>query len=370
MERKNLIAFSMLLWMPMSAFPQPRIVKHTVDQQESLLAADYWTPLRRASAIPREWAASPSTAKTPRPAPSHEPLQTVPGRLPELGETAELPQEPWSPESAEVLSPAPPAVEEAEWARIDPLIQTPYPYPFVRYNVPAKLKNDFPYKAIGKLFFTLSGTNYVCSASVIRPHLLLTARHCIYESGTFATNVVFYPGYAGGPNNALGGAWYANNIITWHFSSSAEEWDIGFIQTKNHNRTGCKATSTNKQVESYTGYMGYAWGGDYSRKHFDLFGFPQGAPFNGKVNVQCEAATGDINVRGINNTIEVGCDATGGTSGGPWIHTFQPGAAGSSNLVRSLNSFRWSDRPSALNGPVFLQHNFYALLIAAQQLPC
>ena len=40
--------------------------------------------------------------------------------------------------------------------------------------------------------------DFVCSASVIRPHLLVTAAHCLLDGGTWATNVVFYRGYHNG----------------------------------------------------------------------------------------------------------------------------------------------------------------------------
>ena len=88
-----------------------------------------------------------------------------------------------------------------------------YPYPFTRYDVvpllyspPANVPLTFPYKAIGKLFFVLHNVPMVCSASVIAPHLLLTARHCIFEGADWATMVMFAPGYFNGNNNQLGDA--------------------------------------------------------------------------------------------------------------------------------------------------------------------
>lgn len=144
------------------------------------------------------------------------------------------------------------------------------------------------------------------------------------------------------------------------------------IQTFNKNRTGCKATSANKQIESFTGYLGYKYGGSYDNRHFDDFGYPQAAPFNGKVMVQCEAATGVVNSLGVANTVEIGCDQTGGTSGGPWLDTFVPGVSGANNYAASVNSFRWvsPNRPLAINGPQFMTANFLNLLTYISGLAC
>jgi V8-like Glu-specific endopeptidase len=373
MSRRKGVAVTLLLLLAPVAVAQNRIVKQTISLQESAAAADYWTPERRASASPRDIVLPLAAERAPQPPAAPEPFRAVPGMLPELN-TADTPPAGearyWTPENAE-RSASPAGMEALGGAALGapaPELQPPYPYPYVRYTILSKVRNDYPYKTVGKLFFTLNGINYVCSASVIRPHLLLTARHCIYSNGNFATNVVFYPGYWSGPNNTLGGAWYARAMITW--VSNLLEFDIGFIQTYNQNRTGCRPTSTNRQIESFTGYLGYAWGGDYTRKHFDVLAYPHAWPFTGGQNVQCEASAGDINVRGISNTLEIGCDMTGGSSGGPWLHTFAPGVSGLTNLARSLVSYKWSDRPEAINGPIFLSHNFNLLLTAALAMPC
>jgi V8-like Glu-specific endopeptidase len=283
----------------------------------------------------------------------------------------------WTPEQA---GPAETQPEEAlglDIEDVEALAAGQYPYAYSRYDVASSLYTGsgrkFPYTAVGKLFFTLFGTNYVCSASVIRPHLLLTARHCIfdYASQKWATNVVFYPGYYQGSNSALGGAWYARALITYTTGASGWEYDIGFIQTFNQKRTGCKATSTNRQIESYTGYLGHKYGGSYSNRQFDDLGYPQAYPFTGKVMVQCSAGTGLVNSRGVANTVEIGCDQSGGCSGGPWLNGFAPGVASSTkNQATSVNSFRWSDRPKAINGPQFMTKNFYNLLTKATNQSC
>jgi V8-like Glu-specific endopeptidase len=363
----------------------PKPGSRAVSSEEQAATSDYWTPARRAAAIPKEMRISPSEAGAPMlPAGPPEPVKSVEGGLPKMvGGTAAEESEAWSPENdgqgaAEVA--------EIEGPQIDPLGLGSYPYAFARYEVLKQLytggTRKYPYITVGKLFFTMGGVNYVCSASVIRPHLLLTARHCIfdYSSKTWATNVVFYPGYFNGPNLKLGPAngWLGRTLATWVSNAADLQYDIGFIQTFNRNRTGCSPTATNPQIDSYTGFLGYVYGGSYDNRHFDDFGYPHAAPFNGKTMQQCEAATGVVNSLGITNTVEIGCDQTGGTSGGPWLSSgqgwnrFYPGVAGNFNHAASVNSFRWitPSRPLAINGPQFLQGNFWNLLSFAMGLPC
>ncbi|MCW5976636.1 MAG: hypothetical protein KIT09_01095 [Bryobacteraceae bacterium] len=369
---------ALLFFAGTSASQQPTVGIQLIQTQALSSAADYWTPERRASAIPRDMRVAGAIAPVSNPQFPAEGIRTAPGALPEPGLSGIATGDLASPWTAEQAGAAVPGVDSlgAQLDAFEALAAGQYPYPFSRYNVPSTLYRAstrvFPYTAVGKLFFTLFGVNYVCSASVIRPHLLLTARHCIYDyaSKKWATNVVFYPGYYQGPNSALGGAWYARALITHVSGAAGWDYDIGFIQTFNKNRTGCKATTTNKQVESYTGYLSYKYGGTYNSRQFEDLGFPQGLPFTGKVMVQCSAKTGLVNARGLANTIEIGCDQTGGCSGGPWLNNFAPGVAGSKNQATSVNSFRWSDRPLAINGPQFLTGNFYNLLTKAISLSC
>ena len=51
-------------------------------------------------------------------------------------------------------------------------------------------------------------------------------------------------------------------------------------------------------------------------------------------------------------TIGVGCDQTGGTSGGPWLVNFS-GFAGLTNLVNGNNSYKYNNLPLNLYGPYF-----------------
>jgi V8-like Glu-specific endopeptidase len=65
---------------------------------------------------------------------------------------------------------------------------------------PNKATKTYPYRTAGKLFFTKQGVgDFVCSASVLRPRIVVTAGHCVAQASTdpavrhFYTNWLFIP---------------------------------------------------------------------------------------------------------------------------------------------------------------------------------
>src|SRR5918997_4338141 len=56
-----------------------------------------------------------------------------------------------------------------------------------------------PLTAHGKVFFTDSGVNYVCSGTALVGDVVWTAGHCVNEGpGAFYTNFMFVPAYRDG----------------------------------------------------------------------------------------------------------------------------------------------------------------------------
>ena len=261
-----------------------------------------------------------------------------------------------------------------------------YPEPFSRADVPRYSYDEslgypsFPQSTIGKLFFTINGAGFVCSASVIRPHLLLTARHCVLDGVNNFGNWVFYPGWHNGPNLALGGGWIWRNWITWSCPCNLDGLDIAFIQTFDDDQAGCGGSAGGFPIESYTGFLGYAYSGNIGNEgvfHYTSTGYPQAAPFSGAWMVRSDASTADFELFGVADTLEIGSDQTGGTSGGPWIWAWDEGSNPfpypASDIVNGLNSFKWTNpaRPLEMGGPQFKDYNFNQLLIAANNLlPC
>jgi hypothetical protein len=260
-----------------------------------------------------------------------------------------------------------------------------YEMPFNNFRT--GINNTYPYSAIGKLFFTIPpGTSvkagdYVCSAAVSgasQSYIVTTARHCVFDyvSQKWYSNWVFYPGWNNGSNAALGGAWYPDLIATWTGKATLSEttgWDIALMTMHDSTGTGCGGDK-GKTIGSITGWLGYSYGGDYSQRQWNIFGYPQASPFEGNYLYQDNGATGAVNPLGSTNVVEVGNPQTGGTSGGPWIIGFNPKDAkdpspnnntnpGDNNLENGVNSFQWTkpSEPLAINGTVFTEANYWNL---------
>jgi hypothetical protein len=333
---------------PLFGQDAPKLVSRSFTQAAMRTAVEYWTPERMQNAIPMDLGSvdpNGPSAKATTPERS-EPEVKVPGQPPPLGNS----------------------LGQTAHPRADAGILAEYPYPFDRFPVDPSVYGMYPYSTVGKVFFTLDGGDFVCSASVIDPgHLLLTARHCMYDidTGSFATNWAFYPGYFQGPGFL--GAWPARILVTW---GSGPNWryDIGIVQLFDDDAVGCGGSS-GSPIWFYTGYLGYAWNTDYLTGYWEQFGYPQAPPFDGQSMFEVSSGFGAENVFGLDQTIdtvEVGNDMTGGSSGGPWILDFGVG-----NYTNGVNSFKFlAAHPDAMNSPKFLGYNFGDLIAAAIAQPC
>lgn len=219
-----------------------------------------------------------------------------------------------------------------------------YPPPFTRHFVhTVSNPNVYPFRTVGKLFFKQFGTSYVCSASVIGMKGLATAGHCVHagnnSSTGWSTNVIFVPAYANG--SAPYQQWAAaslSTIYSWYQSANVR-YDVGGIRTIANG-----GVSIGTRIG---GYLGYAWNQPRTLSWW-LLGYPQAAPFDGKWMVACQSSYAYDSPFGTAGPapMGVGCDQTGGTSGGPWIWQFASG-----NLVNGVNSHRTSNKPYELFSP-------------------
>jgi hypothetical protein len=204
-------------------------------------------------------------------------------------------------------------------------------------------------------------------------------------NGAFFSNEVFYPSYHAGPNvtlspQFLGGGWPARILATWVSPCCPlDALDIGMIQTFDDDFIGCGGSAGGSPIEAYTGWLGTSWAGNDGNEpvqHYNAMGYPQAAPFSGDWMVQAEASTADFDLFGVNDTISIGNDETGGSSGGPWILGFDPGSNPGGypggNYANGLNSYKWTspNRPLEMNGPQFKDYNFNQLRLYAEGLSC
>lgn len=225
-----------------------------------------------------------------------------------------------------------------------------YPPPFTRFNVPTFDRSQYPYRTVGKIFFKQYGVSYVCSGSVVGTNHVLTAGHCVHKGDNkttgWSTNIVFVPAYNAGA--APYGQWTARQSITstdWYSKGNPgglfRDWG-GFSV----NKIGTT------RIGNRVGYLGRAWN-QGQKQHFNDFGYPAASPFNGSAMVTCQASTNktDTVVPGAPDPIAIGCDMTGGSSGGPWILRFTPGASGPNNYANGVNSYKYNNDPQQMYSP-------------------
>jgi len=220
--------------------------------------------------------------------------------------------------------------------------------PFTRYFYFAEYK-QYPASTVAKIFFTNDGGNYVCSGSVLYTNLVDTAGHCVANTdGThqWSTNVLVCPSYKAGVDPKIG-CWAGSNLWTktaWKTNGSYE-WDFGEIVTSTCGTVNCKP------IANVTGFLGYCYGCGYDQ-NWTALGYPAAAPFDGTKIVDCQSQFGFTDSEGNNqggpDSASIGCDTTGGTSGGPWIIGW-----GSSNYLNGHNDWRHTSQTREMNTPYY-----------------
>jgi hypothetical protein len=243
------------------------------------------------------------------------------------------------------------------------------PYgPFQRWREAGPI-TAFPKSTMGKLFFTLNGQNFVCSASVIGRSTLITAGHCTSDgTNTFATNRLFCPSYNNGAPDPTRDCWTVVTSVVaapWH-NAGDPDYDYACLVTAT---TGRKVAN---KIGNVTGTLGRAWNFAVSQAE-RTFGYPLGAPFNGgtlQTTASTEWYTHDFTAGGPVSKV-IGSDLTGGASGGPWILGWTGGLAETadtdaaaatdpgSNWVNGVNSHKrclgTCTTPPTATGGIFWQ---------------
>jgi V8-like Glu-specific endopeptidase len=210
----------------------------------------------------------------------------------------------------------------------------------------------YPYSPSGKLFFNIGSSTFVCSASLIKRGVVVTAAHCVAQFGSrtrFYTNFRFVPGYRNGVGNtapspgnwAVSQAWVMSSYINGVAGQCAAtapgvvcKDDVAVLELTR------KTTSPN-YPGTVTGWYGYGWNRfgftSTGLTHITQTGYP------GVRNPPSGLDYGELMQRNdsqgfiagsslVNNTV-IGSLMTGGSSGGPWVLNFgiRPTLTGATN---------------------------------------
>ena len=235
--------------------------------------------------------------------------------------------------------------------------------------VPLTADVVYPYRTVGKLFFTIPNQgNYVCSASVLRPRVVLTAGHCVHSgsggSGGYFTNWLFIPAFRDGA--APYQSW------NWSYVLATSDWmtgggsvpnaaDYAMIEVQDRVINGLT-----RRLGDVTGYLGYQTL-SLIPNHVHQLGYPCNLDSCQKMHqVTAESARSVAP-----NNVEYGSDMRGGASGGPWVQNFGQLAVGQTgglnpglNRVVGITSYGYvSTAPKAL-GSSIPDGRFVSLLVA------
>jgi V8-like Glu-specific endopeptidase len=188
--------------------------------------------------------------------------------------------------------------------------------------------------ATGRVFFTLDGVEYACSAAVVdgvRADVVMTAAHCVSDgSGGWAQNWTFIPGYSSG--RAPYGRYVAKTFyVSGRWADGADENDdVAFVIVRP------APGSPAKDVADVAGSEPIVFG--YRSPETTVFGYPAETPYNGARLDYCSGrlladpyGAADTGVR---------CSMTEGDSGGPWLSDFDP--ATGTGFITGVTSFKYA----------------------------
>lgn len=183
---------------------------------------------------------------------------------------------------------------------------------------------SYPYRAIGKLFFDITSTGYSwCSASMIKPGVVVTAGHCAAEFGQkkFHSGWEFVPGYSKGYGPY--GIWTVAEayVLTSYYDGTDSCAQSGVVCADDV-AVLVLNTQKNAYVGNTVGWFGYWYGGGFTSgglAEITQIGYPGGLDSaNYMERTDSQGYTSSSN---SNNHI-IGSNENAGSSGGPWVENF------------------------------------------------
>jgi hypothetical protein len=286
--------------------------------QDAERVRSFWTPARRAKAVPRSIEAGPRAGADPTPPAAATGATT---------ERKAAKKKPWRQRTS----------KGRVWKRGGDVVSTS-----------------------GVLFFILDDNFYTCSASLVdarNESTVVTAGHCLHNGegdtpDNVASFVEFVPGIpdgkGGGTFTSPPGAWIATEIaVTEQWARDGDtDYDVGMIEVQEHDGKTLQDT------------IGAAPG----IKFFDevpdepaavhAFGYPTNRPYSGAELAYCAGQPKRKPARDT-QALRLACTMGEGSSGGPWLQGFARRHHGGLGRMVAVTSFGYADDTKGIYGPYF-----------------
>ncbi len=194
---------------------------------------------------------------------------------------------------------------------------------------------SYPYRATGKLYFKKpNGLTYICSASLIKQGILVTAAHCVHTYGGGSTG--WYNSFVWCPANtsSAGGVYgcytaASPRILTPYYNGNDVCTQAGVV-CNNDIATLRVLPKNGIHAGTTVGWYAYGWNGySYRASGFlgnvttvqtTQLGYP--GAFDSGFQMQRTEAVGWYYTSGNLKNTQIGSAQTGGSSGGPWLVNF------------------------------------------------
>ena len=229
--------------------------------------------------------------------------------------------------------------ETSDWSRFTVPLDTSG-----RYGIAERMN--------GKVFFTLGGSNYVCSGTAVAAsagvNLVWTAGHCVTDGpNEFATNFMFVPGYYKGQEP----------FGRWAFTllDSTPGWEAQGSDRFRYDVGAARVVHTTDSSLTFAGVIGgtrpITFGLNPEGQRIVSYRYPAAGKFNGSQQYACaspfrrwDTAPGD--------PMQISCDMTGGSSGGGWFHDANGNRfADTGEPLISVNSYGYYFEKTTMYGP-------------------